>query len=175
MTPLALAISRALIHFVWQGLLVGILLSVVLFALRKHRPTSRYLAGCIALGLLALMPVATTWILYSGSSGVTAAPNTALQALTVNDAVHAFAGGVWVGRLQSWTLPVWSLGVLLFSLRLVLGYNHILRLRRRAKPAGAAALDVVERLTRVMGVRRRVRVLLSVMSDSPSVVGWLRP
>ena len=52
MTPLALAISRALIHFVWQGLLVGILLSVVLFALRKHRPASRYLAGCIALGLL---------------------------------------------------------------------------------------------------------------------------
>jgi TonB family protein len=27
----------------------------------------------------------------------------------------------------------------------------------------------------MMGVRRRVRVLLSVMSDSPSVVGWLRP
>jgi hypothetical protein len=108
MTPLAIAISRALIHFVWQGLLVGMLLTVVLFALRKHRPTSRYLAGCIALGLLALMPVATTWILYSGSSGVTPAPNTALQALTVNDAFHAFACGLDASSLGHCRFGRWA-------------------------------------------------------------------
>src|SRR5262249_39837074 len=33
----------------------------------------------------------------------------------------------------------------------------------------------VRRLTRSMAVRRPIRVLISVMSDSPSVVGWLRP
>ena len=58
MTPVAMASSRALIHFVWQGSIVGLLLRTVLFALRKRSANSRYVAGCAALTVLAVMRVA---------------------------------------------------------------------------------------------------------------------
>src|SRR6185295_12575421 len=66
----------------------------------------------------------------------------------------------WLAALQMWALPAWSLGVLLFSLRLVLGYKHAFTLGRRGKPAGESIIEVVSRLTRLMGVDRRVRVLI---------------
>src|SRR6476660_7198203 len=65
MTPLAQAISRALIHFIWQGSIVGLSLWVILAALRKRSANSRYVATCAALGALAVMPVITASILYS--------------------------------------------------------------------------------------------------------------
>ena len=38
MTPLAQAISGALVQFVWQGFLVSLLVSVAMFLLRRQRP-----------------------------------------------------------------------------------------------------------------------------------------
>jgi TonB family protein len=63
----------------------------------------------------------------------------------------------------------------MFSVRPILGYTHAFTLRRRGKSAGDSIIAMVDRLTRVMGVGRRVRVLISSMADTPSVVGWLRP
>src|SRR6185295_726965 len=171
MTPLALAISRALMHFVWQGSIVGLSLWLVLFGLRKKSASSRYAVSCAALGLLAVMPVVTTWIVYNGSGGAipTAAP--ASQPFAVNGIVPHGSQALWLTWLQTWAIPLWSLGVIVFSLRLLLGYKHAFELRRHGKPAGEGAVEVVQRLKRVMGVYRPIRVLISAMSDSPSVVG----
>jgi len=176
MTPLTSAISRALIHFVWQGSIVGVSLWVVLFGLRKRSPRARYAAGCAALGLMALAPVVTAWVLYAQAVGGASMPLlTAWQAAAIDVGAGAATHAVWLSRLQVWALPIWSIGALAFSLRLVLGYRHAFQLRRRAASAGESALAVVDRLRKVMGVERPIRVLISEMSDSPSVVGWIRP
>jgi TonB family protein len=178
MTPLALALSRALIHFVWQGSIVGLSLWVILFGLRKKSAGARYLVSCAALGLLFLTPFVTTWVLYTGYFGSASAFNPVAVASQPPAAHAGHDSGTqsrWMARMQSWALPLWSTGVLLFSLRLALGYKHAFQLRRRAKPAGEAAVAIVLRLKKAMGVERRIRVLISAMSDSPSVVGWLRP
>src|ERR1700685_3052393 len=49
----------ALLHFVWQGALVAALLAATLRLLRRAAPNRRYLAGCAAMLLLALAPMAT--------------------------------------------------------------------------------------------------------------------
>ena len=41
MTPLTSAISRALIHFIWEGSIIGIALWVVLLALKKRSANAR--------------------------------------------------------------------------------------------------------------------------------------
>src|SRR5947207_3382113 len=137
MTPLAMAISRALIHFVWQGLVVGLVLGMILAALRKRSANCRYIVSCAALGVMAVMPVVTTLFLYSrrmaADSGL-AAPTPISHAIAAVSAGSQFQVG-WLAALQMWALPAWSLGVLLCSLRLVLGYNHAFMLGRRGKPA----------------------------------------
>jgi ammonia channel protein AmtB len=49
----------ALLHFLWQGALIGLALKITLAAMRNRSAQSRYLAGCVAMMLLALTPPAT--------------------------------------------------------------------------------------------------------------------
>jgi TonB family protein len=177
MTLLTSAISRALIHFVWEGSIIGFALGVVLLALKKRSANARYVAACLAMAALAGVPVATAVLLYS--RGVThVSPPAAIgiaQWISSGGAAPAQPQSIWLAWFDSWAVPVWSLGVVIFSMRLAFGYGHAFVLRRRGKPAVEAVLESVARLTNIMGVRRPVRVLMSSIADSPSVVGWLRP
>ena len=56
-----------LLHFLWQGAVVAILLAVALRLARRSSAAVRYALGCMALGLLLLAPVAT-FVALSGSS-----------------------------------------------------------------------------------------------------------
>ena len=169
MTPLAYAITRALIHFMWQGSAIGIVLWMTLFALKKRSPDARYAAACGALVLMAFAPAMTAWMIYSGSvpsrvPGATLLVSTSGTA-GVPAAIQTYPW--WPAAVQQWALPLWSIGVLLFSLRLAFGCKHAFLLRRRGNPAAAGVIEIVARLARVMDVRRPIRVLMSSMSDSP--------
>src|SRR5262245_50789481 len=176
MTPLASAISHALIHFAWQGAIVGLSLWAVLTALRRQSAEWRYLAACVGLVLLVVTPLATAMLFYSRppSTNLLSAAN-ALSSSPAGAGLPIPTGAGCLNWLQRWALPLWSFGVVLFSTRLVIGYRHAFLLRRRGDAAGSVVIDVVTRLTGLMGVHRPVRVLISSMCDSPSVVGWLRP
>src|SRR5262245_3366522 len=177
MTPLASAISGALIHFVWQGSIVGVALGLALFGLRRRSPNSRYITSCLALALLAVMPLVTTWLLYSRPAPTRAVTGVAGVSEVISTAAAHLQprSTLWLNWLRLWALQFWSVGVLLFSVRLILGYKHAFTLRRRGSPSGESIIAVVARLTKIMGVRRRVRALMSSMVESPSVIGWLRP
>ena len=82
---------------------------------------------------------------------------------------------LWLQSLASWALPVWSLGVLLFSLRLVWGCRQVSALRRRGRTAEAPVLAAIAGVAARMGVTRPVRALVISLAEGPSVVGWLRP
>ena len=56
--------SDALIQFVWQGAAVALLLWVVQFVLRRRSAQSRYLAGCAALAIMAILPAVTAFFSY---------------------------------------------------------------------------------------------------------------
>src|SRR5436189_3739263 len=64
MTPLTQALNTALIHFIWQGIVVSLLLWIVFFLLRRGSASARYAASCSALALLALAPVVTALSAY---------------------------------------------------------------------------------------------------------------
>jgi hypothetical protein len=57
-----------LLHFLWQGALVALLLLVVLTFLRGRGANLRYAAACAALTLMLLLPVLTFWQFKDGSS-----------------------------------------------------------------------------------------------------------
>ena len=49
--PVAQAIGWALLHFVWQGALVGILAAIALAVLHRSDADVRYVVGAIALAV----------------------------------------------------------------------------------------------------------------------------
>ena len=59
LSALVPAIGWALLHFVWQGLLIGWGVSLALLALRRARPQTRYAVACGGLLLCAALPLAS--------------------------------------------------------------------------------------------------------------------
>jgi TonB family protein len=175
MTAITRALSAALLHFVWQGLGVTIVLWLALFLLRRRSAVLRYAASCAALALLVALPVVTTWVLYEQPAKVAARPSTAPTALLTTPIPSPVRQSDWLAGIEAWAIPVWSCGVLIFSFRMLWGCTQVAVLRRRGESADARLLAAVDALARRMGVARAVRVLLSPAADSPSVTGWLSP
>src|SRR3712207_6453741 len=57
--PAAQAIAWALLQFVWQGALIGVLTAAALATLRRSAADVRYVVATIALSLMITMPVVT--------------------------------------------------------------------------------------------------------------------
>jgi uncharacterized protein (TIGR03435 family) len=178
------AVSASLIHFLWQALFVGLMLWATLVALRRRSASARYAVSCAALFVLAALPVMTFALLYAplapadtfgnfrdGTRTAGAVGPVMLPIWMAVDAPRA----AWLAQLQLWALPVWSIGVLILSVRLVGGCTYAFALGRKGEAADSSVLALVAGAARRMGVRRQVRVLISPFADSPSMLGWLRP
>jgi len=177
MTALAQALSAALLHFVWQGSLVAVMLWATLFGWRKRPAAWRYGASCAALAIQAALPLLTVWILLrdaAPAAAVVPAPPVYVAAAARAGRPAALAVS-WLVRVENWALPVWSLGVLFLSIRLAWGAGQLYRLRRRGEAVGGAVAATVDALAARMGIRRPVAVWMSALADGPSVVGWIRP
>ena len=67
--PVVARLGWTLIHFVWQGLLIGLLVAGGLAVLRGRSANAKYLACCCGLLLMVAVPVATTvWLLPAENS-----------------------------------------------------------------------------------------------------------
>ena len=79
--PFAQTLGWTLLHFVWQGGLVALLLAIALRVLRRHAAPVRYAVACGALLLLLMLPMITLGLLWPTSAEtpvVTAGPIPAL-------------------------------------------------------------------------------------------------
>jgi beta-lactamase regulating signal transducer with metallopeptidase domain len=188
-TPLAQAIGWALLHLLWQGVLVAAILAATLALLSKQSANARYLASCGALALLVVLGAATAYRSYEGSGelGVgsgsevvlapAAAANTALVVLdsdTPQSTPHALINYTKSHLPQ--IVLVWLTGVLLLSVRLLFG---LLRAHSIAKKNATEAAPEwqrsARRLAHALKLRRAVQLLESAAVEVPTVIGWLRP
>src|SRR5216684_3438480 len=62
--PLGKAIGWALVHLLWQGVLVAAILAATLALLQRQSANARYLAACGALILLVALGIATGYRAY---------------------------------------------------------------------------------------------------------------
>ncbi|WP_263436921.1 M56 family metallopeptidase [Stigmatella hybrida] len=183
------SLGWALLHLVWQGVLVAAVLALGL-RLLGPRATARYGLACGALGLMLVLPIATGWQHLHArqapaavstlpaaagqsppgpASQAGAAPASPLAA-SLRARATAFTGG-----LLPWGVLAWGLGVAVSSLRLLAGWARLHRRVREASPAPEAWQHRLEALARRLGVTRRVRLLQSPTLEVPSALGWLRP
>jgi beta-lactamase regulating signal transducer with metallopeptidase domain len=181
------ALGAALLHFLWQGALVGVAAALVLHALRDARPQARYAVACAALLACLLLPVATLLapaILGAMSTSFEATP---AFAPVVADAAAGRAGTLTVltiplaptpgmGPWLPWIVAAWAAGTCAMSLRMAMGLAWIRRLPTAddgvQQLVWQARLDV---LAPHFGLRRDVALRLVHGLDTPAVSGWWKP
>ncbi|MGH8085110.1 MAG: M56 family metallopeptidase [Lysobacter sp.] len=178
------ALGRALLDFVWQGLLIGLVAAVLLQWLRDARPQLRYAIACLAMLACVLVPAAGVLAdLFASAPATTASVPTSLSLDPAAIAPTAF-NRVWTAPLQG-TLPegwlplvvaLWAAGASVLSLRMALGLWWIRHLR--AIPQGPLQAEWQARLdalARRFGLLRHVALHVVDRLDSPVSAGWLRP
>ncbi|GHA72700.1 M56 family metallopeptidase [Cognatilysobacter bugurensis] len=175
-------IGRALVHFVWQGGVIGLLASIALFSLRHARPQTRYAVACAALLTCLLAPLLDVALQLASWRG-SAAPvfETGGDGFLIATATAAAvsAPDAWVAPLEGWLptlVAMWAAGATVFCLRMALGVAWIERLRSTAQPGSHAAWQArLDGLSTRLGIRAPVALRIVDALPSPAAVGWLRP
>ncbi|XXF76224.1 M56 family metallopeptidase [Myxococcaceae bacterium GXIMD 01537] len=193
---ISLSLGWALLHLLWQGVLVAAALALALLLLDRRAASVRYALACGALALMLALPALTGWSHYTSLQRVTESPKAPAPSVTLIAApmlarTVAFQLTVpanapappsmaertisWMGGHMHWLVLAWGLGVAVSSLRLLSGWLRLRRLVREAEPAPAEWQQSLENLARRLGMTRPVRLLRSAALDVPAAVGWLRP
>lgn len=174
--PWIQALGWTLVHFLWQGLVVGLAYGAVRALLPKTHCHARYAAGLAALALLALWPLATLVALRPRTLGADVVGGV----ITDVAALQAVATGGYdvaslVGDLLPWLVSLWIVGVLVGSWRALRQWHHLAQLARRWAVASPELETMVAALSQRFGFMRKVRVLVSRRVDTPMLIGWLKP
>lgn len=182
----------ALLHSLWQGAALGLVVALLLQLLRQQAALVRYRLAALALATLAGLLVVTFGYYYlapaagghaSAPLAATADPGAAgvAKALLSNAVGHEVAGLRKTARQHLEPhLPLvaglWLLGFGAMVLRLLLAAAQVRRLRRtRLRAVPTAWQHRLDDLARRAGLARPVQVLMSGLVSSPLVIGSIKP
>jgi beta-lactamase regulating signal transducer with metallopeptidase domain/Flp pilus assembly secretin CpaC len=191
---LVCCLGWTLVHFLWQGICIAAWLKVCLWLLRRSSANQRYLAGCAALAAMAIAPVITFNHLtrQQATLGPTAPVAMALANPAANEISTIPSGPASIVSLRHeppakivgrqfdgalpWLVVAWAAGVIALSVRLLAGWWHVERLKRRATAdLGGYWNERLAELARRLRMSRTIRLVQSALVEVPTVIGWLRP
>ncbi len=200
--PLSSALGWTLVHFVWQGAVLGLVAFFLLRVIRPAQASTRYLIGVATLAAMMMAPVVT---FFSGADSPTGSPFNRGTVAGLSDGTAGLvtgsiftesmgnpaaarqlmpAGGRSLGADAAEIAPVWlpvvtvgwMLGVLALSLRLLGGWVLTLSLARRAVVAVSPAIEAAAgQIAERLALSRGVAVLESAAVTVPTLIGWVRP
>jgi GWxTD domain-containing protein len=177
-TPGATALVWTLIHSLWEGAAVALLLAVALCVMRGSR--ARYAAACIALLVLLAGFGLTFANLLARQESLNAATRIGPLRLTPLDAdagnLSAIRSAGGLAEYLPWIAPFWIAGVVIFHLRSLAGWLAARRLRRTGVCCAPQAWQqMLERLAARLRISRAVTLWESCLADVPLVIGFVRP
>jgi Zn-dependent protease with chaperone function len=178
-TPLAQALGWTLVHFIWEGSILAAVL-MALLRLRGAAPARRrYTLACLILAAMPLAFAITFGVIWARRPMALAAkilwsPVPSSEG-PISTPVLGFSWAAIFDRL-AWLVPVWAVGVAFFYARGLAGWAAVRRLRHRgvcaAPPVWQTRLNDLAARLRLL---RPVALLESCFTDTPVLVGYLRP
>jgi beta-lactamase regulating signal transducer with metallopeptidase domain len=179
--PACRALGWALLHFLWQGTLAALVLAACNLAFRDSPARVRYALSCLFLMVLLALPVLT----LTASLAQAPAHPESLSVLRPPATPLLTAAPAPIARpsLQEsltpflpWIVALWITGVILLSMRWIGAWTYLHHLRRAASlPVPPEWECALRDLMRRAAVSVPVRLSIHCVTQSPCVIGWLRP
>jgi len=186
-----------LLHSLWQGVVVLLLLVVLLRVLRKSSANLRYVFACLGLVMVVLLPVVTFYLVPVPAPDVESVPGFSVpvtdklyEVYDTDMPLQRAAEYMQIPLAISWKqrakdfcasiLPYivfgWFIGVLALSLWHLGGWAHLQRLKRKkVNHVDVSLKDSLHNLAERLKVSRPVKLMESALVQIPTVVGWLWP
>lgn len=181
------ALGWTLLHSLWQGALLAVILGLLLVVLHRHSAKIRYWVAGSAL-LFQLCFSGATFLYYGSQpeATVTASinPQLILQADAVAPSIEAStfwdaplaATQVYFKEHLPLVVTCWALGLLLMLLRFIGGIAYTQRLRKyRTTALGQNWQNKLQLLSHHIGVKQTVKLMESAMVQVPVTIGFIKP
>jgi bla regulator protein blaR1 len=175
--PLIQSLGWTLLHFIWQGALIGVGYATVKLIVPSSHAEARYAAGLVALALIALCPIATLAIIYphfavAAASGV---ESTGIDVVVAATSAAAPTIEFTLDKVLPWLVLTWGLGVAVMAWRALRQWQVLERIARHSARTSSELERILASLERRFNLFRSVRVLVSEQIDTPTLIGWIKP
>ncbi|MBX3699308.1 MAG: TonB family protein [Dokdonella sp.] len=166
-----------LIHFVWQGLVIGTLFAGIRTLVPREQGSVRYAVGLLALVMLALCPLLTFCVLWpqaeAGAVEAVSAP-LVVQAVAIASVKSVESASPFSAMLPLLVIG-WMAGVSFMIWRAVHQWRALERIATRLAYRRAELEEILLRVAERFGGMPGVRVLVSGFIDTPTLIGWFKP
>ena len=166
------SLGWTLLHFLWQGLLLGCATAVLLTLMRNARPEHRYTVACTALLACLIWPAVEFLVRLTAAEGAADAVRFGASAAAPKGGRAAVAGYLQ-GNLI-WIVALWATCAGALAIRIGLGLLWVRRAARRDE-TDAAWQARISRMATQFGITRNVRLRVVRDLASPITAGWWSP
>jgi len=178
-SPLLAGLAITLIHFLWQGVLVALLLKALLAFISQQKPQLRYALSSMAMLANLILPAITFFIVYDVEYRQATNFIHALPLLDQSFYLEQFPSNAWYMEWLEY-LPVlaivWLAIVCTLALKLVIELYNVNRLPMQGCTAADLALQTrFDALIIKVGLSKKVVLLLTNKTNVPMAIGWLKP
>jgi D-alanyl-D-alanine endopeptidase (penicillin-binding protein 7) len=170
MNALEFALGWTLLHFLWQGALIGAISALLLGLMRKAHATQRYMVGCAAQLACLAWPVSGLVQDWQAASNVSATVAAGMAAAVITNK-HLLIG---IDAQLPLLVGAWLLCALALTVRSAFGLGWIACARRTGR-VDTALQQRLSQLAASLGIKRIVELRIVDALASPITAGWLRP
>jgi len=173
---IAQVICRILLHSLWQGLVLAILIGAAMLFTQKSSAAKRYK---LLVGLLCLFTLSFIFTLVMALNS-----HTNLSPVIQNNS-PGNSGDIWellnynllyIQKHADIIVLIWLLVFCLRSFKMMFGLYALERLKRtKVSRIGAEWEQKVSALAQTMGIKRAVSLLESAIIKVPVAIGYLKP
>lgn len=182
-SPILTSLALTLLHFLWQGLLVAIVLKSTLLIFNNNKPQIRYAFSTLAMLVNLLLPIITFIVVYRTE---VSSVNTLASSLAFNEFIQELKqpDALFTYREISETLPLllpylslfWLATVTLLASKLLIEITTVSRLPQQGTIAPTDKLQArFNELVEQIQLTVTPRLLISLKVEVPMAIGWLKP
>lgn len=178
------AIGWTMIHSLWQGFAVAILMGIVMIGLQKKSSKVRHEFAFFSLFLIFILSLSTFIYLYdSAVEGATLGTTI----IVITEAGYVLENATIVQSFFQKSIEyfnehlplivtLWLIGMIFFLLRLLGGLAFIQKLKTQQQQVLPSKWqNVFEKIHAKFPMKRTVRIVESALAKTPMVVGYLKP
>lgn len=172
-------IGQTMLHSLWQGVLVAGILVLCWPFLRESTAANRYAIFSVALLTLFGIVVSTFAYLYGAAmagtagNGILLEPN--LSYLVEEQTGLSNGQPASSGVFLPWLVMIWIVGISIMSVRLILEWVYLERLRIHSVPLDDQWQLELDKLADQLGLQEGIRLVQSKWVSSPVTIGMFRP
>jgi beta-lactamase regulating signal transducer with metallopeptidase domain len=183
------AISWTLIHSLWQGMLLSIVVGIIIFFTKQSKPALRYnlLAGSLfifivtAVVTFSLQLLHATQIVDAGltitADSINSVQNISVATVTNHSDLPFFSSLFTFFDVQAtWIVLIWFIIIAFQFIKLAAGLFNVYQLKtKKVFSVNDYWNDKIADLCSELKINKSVRLLVSGITKMPSVVGVFKP